>query len=71
MIVKVKKSEVDALKQACILNSLSVEIYTIEACEDLVAAEIRGYESIGSEYIFYFTRAFECQLAIDELKSKV
>lgn len=67
MIVKIKKAEVDALKAACITNSLSVQIYTIEAAPDWVAAEINGYQTLGPEFIFYFTRIFETQLSREEL----
>lgn len=67
MIVKIKKSEVDALIMCCKIQGLSIEIYTLETAPDWSAVEIRGHEAFGSEFVFYLCRMFETQLAKDEL----
>lgn len=68
MIVKIKKSEVDALKYACAMINLSVEFYTTESQPELVAAEIKGNLAwMSQEVTFYLGRMMETQLAKEEL----
>lgn len=72
MLVKISKSEKNAVEYACVIVDFKVKFYSIETAPDMVQAEILN--EYGSEpsntMAFYLARQIEAKLACEQFSKK-
>jgi hypothetical protein len=72
MLVKISKSEKNAVEYACKLADLKVYFYSVETAPDMVQAEILDHDGVDPSRIiaFYLARQIEAKLACEQFIKK-
>jgi hypothetical protein len=72
MLVKISKSEKEAVEYACALADLKVSFYSIENSPEIVQAEMLDLygEEPGPAISFYLARQIEAKLACEQFSKK-
>ena len=72
MIIKIKPSDIDALKYSCAIGEVKCQVFTMEANENLVQVEILNEDNseISPNMAWYLCGFFETKLAIKEFVNR-